>query len=116
LHPTASSVIAAIEALCIEGFVRLMNSPDDLPGPVNLGNPGEFTMIELAETILDLTGSHSPSPLVYESLPQDDPKQRQPDIRQARTQLGWEPKVPLRGGLKPTIADFEQMLHGSAGR
>jgi len=98
----------------IEGFVRLMDSPDDLSGPVNLGNPGEFSMIELAQTILDLTGSRSP--LVYESLPQDDPKQRQPDIRLARAQLGWEPKIPLRQGLNPTIAYFEQMLRGSAGR
>ena len=94
----------------IEGFVRLMDSPDELSGPVNLGNPGEFTMIELAQTILDLIGSRSP--LVYESLPQDDPKQRQPDIRQARAQLGWEPSIPLRQGLNPTIAYFEQMLRG----
>jgi len=98
----------------IEGFVRLVNSPDDLAGPVNLGNPGEFSMIELAQTIIDLTGSRST--LVYESLPQDDPKQRQPDIRQARTQLGWEPGIPLRQGLNPTIAYFEQMLRGSADR
>jgi UDP-glucuronate decarboxylase len=86
----------------IEGFVRLMNSPDDLAGPINLGNPGEFSMIELAETIRDLTGSHSP--LIHEPLPQDDPRQRQPDITQAKTHLGWEPKIPLREGLKPTIA------------
>ncbi|MFZ1573729.1 MAG: UDP-glucuronic acid decarboxylase family protein [Chromatiaceae bacterium] len=92
----------------IEGFVRLMNSPDDLAGPVNLGNPGEFTMIELAETIQDLTGSRSP--LVQEPLPQDDPKQRQPDIRLAKQHLGWEPRVPLREGLRPTIAYFEQLL------
>ena len=92
----------------IEGFVRLMNSPDDVAGPVNLGNPGEFSMIELAQTIIDLTGSRSP--LVHESLPQDDPKQRQPDIRQAKTQLGWEPRIPLREGLKPTIAYFEKTV------
>ncbi len=92
----------------IEGFVRLMNSPDDLTGPVNLGNPGEFTMIELAETIQDLTGSRSP--LVHEPLPQDDPRQRQPDIRLAKEHLGWEPGVPLREGLRPTIAYFEQLL------
>ena len=92
----------------IEGFVRLMGSPDDLTGPVNLGNPGEFTMIELAETIRDLTGSRSP--LVHEPLPADDPRQRQPDIQVARSRLGWEPKVPLREGLKPTIAYFEQFL------
>ena len=92
----------------IEGFVRLMGSPDDLTGPVNLGNPGEFTMIELAETVRDLTGSRSP--LVHEPLPADDPRQRQPDIQVARSLLGWEPKVPLREGLKPTIAYFEQFL------
>ena len=98
----------------IEGFVRLMKSPDDLAGPVNLGNPGEFTMLELAEAIRDLTGSRSP--LIQEPLPQDDPRQRQPDITLARQHLGWEPQVPLREGLKPTIDYFEQMLHGSVGR
>jgi UDP-glucuronate decarboxylase len=92
----------------IEGFVRLMKSPDDLAGPINLGNPGEFTMIELAETILDLTGSRSP--LVNEPLPQDDPRQRQPDITLAKSHLGWEPKVPLRDGLTPTITYFETLL------
>ena len=92
----------------IEGFVRLMGSPDELTGPVNLGNPGEFTMVELAETIRDLTGSRSP--LVHEPLPADDPRQRQPDIQVARSRLGWEPKVSLREGLKPTIVYFEQFL------
>jgi UDP-glucuronate decarboxylase len=92
----------------IEGFIRLMGSSDDLTGPVNLGNPGEFTMIELAETVRDLTGSRSP--LVHEPLPADDPRQRQPDIQVARSLLGWEPKVPLREGLKPTIGYFEQFL------
>ena len=92
----------------IEGFVRLMNSPDDLAGPVNLGNPGEFTMTELAENILDLTGSRSV--FVHEPLPQDDPRQRQPDIALARRELGWEPKVALREGLRPTIAYFEELL------
>ena len=92
----------------IAGFVRLMASPDDLTGPVNLGNPGEFTMIELAETVKDLTGSRSP--LVQAPLPQDDPRQRQPDITLAREALGWEPKVALRAGLKPTIAYFEGLL------
>ena len=92
----------------IEGFVRLMNSPDGLTGPVNFGNPGEFTMIELAEAVKDLTGSSSN--LIHEPLPQDDPKQRQPDISLAKAHLGWQPKVPLREGLKPTIAYFEQLL------
>jgi len=95
----------------IEGFVRLMNSPDDLAGPVNLGNPGEFTMIELAETILELTGSRSV--LVHEALPQDDPRQRKPDIGLARARLGWEPTIALRDGLKPTIQYFDALLRRS---
>ena len=93
----------------IAGFVRLMDSPDDFTGPVNLGNPGEFTMIELAEAIRDLTGSRSP--LVHQPLPQDDPRQRRPDISLAKSVLGWEPKVPLRDGLKPTIAYFESRMN-----
>ena len=92
----------------IEGFVRLMLTSKGFTGPVNLGNPGEFTMIELAEAILDLTGSRSA--LVHRPLPTDDPRQRQPDIRLAREQLGWEPKIPLREGLKPTIAYFDQLM------
>ncbi|MBK1620614.1 NAD-dependent dehydratase [Lamprobacter modestohalophilus] len=97
----------------IEGFVRLMNSPDALAGPVNLGNPGEFTMIELAEAVKELTGSRSE--LVHQPLPQDDPRQRQPEISLAREQLGWEPKVALREGLRPTIAYFDALLSASAG-
>jgi UDP-glucuronate decarboxylase len=92
----------------IEGFIRLMSSPDEFTGPVNLGNPGEFTMIELAEKIRDLTGSRSA--LIHQPLPADDPRQRQPDIRLARKQLGWEPTVPLEQGLKPTVAYFESLL------
>ncbi|EGV15819.1 NAD-dependent epimerase/dehydratase family protein, partial [Thiocapsa marina] len=92
----------------IEGFIRLMNSPDDLTGPVNLGNPGEFTMIQLAQTILELTGSRSQ--LVHEALPRDDPKQRRPDIALANQHLGWEPKIQLREGLKATIAYFADLL------
>ena len=95
----------------IEGFMRLMDSPDDLAGPVNLGNPGEFTMIELAEAVRDLTGSRAP--LVHEPLPQDDPKQRQPEISLARERLGWEPKVALLDGLAPTIMYFERLLKAS---
>jgi UDP-glucuronate decarboxylase len=90
----------------IEGFIRLMDTPDDFTGPVNLGNPGEFTMIELAETIRELTGSRSE--LVHKPLPADDPKQRRPDITLARERLGWEPMVPLKEGLKATIAYFEE--------
>jgi UDP-glucuronate decarboxylase len=92
----------------IEGFLRLMATPADITGPVNLGNPTEFTMIELAEAVLDLTGSKSP--LVNEPLPEDDPRQRQPDIGKARELLGWEPKIELREGLKHTIAYFEELL------
>ena len=96
----------------IVGFRKLMDAPDELTGPVNIGNPGEFTMIQLAETILELTGSRSP--LVKEPLPMDDPKQRQPDITVARRELGWEPTVPLKAGLVRTIAYFEELLSRNA--
>lgn len=92
----------------IDGMIRLMDSPADFTGPVNIGNPGEFTMLELAETVLRLTGSRSR--LRHEPLPQDDPKQRQPDINLARSALGWEPKVKLEDGLKETIAYFRSIL------
>ena len=92
----------------IDGLLRLMNSPDDLTGPVNLGNPVEFSMRELAERIVELTGSRSP--LVHKPLPQDDPRQRQPDIRLAREKLGWEPGVELGKGLERTIAYFQDLL------
>ncbi len=94
----------------IEAFVRLMNSPDEITGPINTGNPGEFTIRELAEKIIDLTGSRSP--LEYRPLPADDPTQRQPDITLAREKLGWEPKISLEEGLKRTIPYFEGMLRG----
>jgi UDP-glucuronate decarboxylase len=92
----------------IEGFVRLMNSTDDLTGPVNLGNPGEFTMLELAETVLKQVGSKSK--LVFKPLPEDDPRQRQPNIALAQSALGWSPKVNLEDGLKETIAYFRRIL------
>ncbi len=92
----------------IEGFVRLMHMPEDFIGPVNLGNPGEFTMIELSETIKKLTGSKSE--LIHKPLPADDPKQRQPDIRLAKEAMGWKPGITLEEGLKLTIAYFEQLL------
>jgi UDP-glucuronate decarboxylase len=92
----------------IEGFIRLMASPSDLVGPVNLGNPGEFTIKELAELVIEMTGSKSKIKLL--PLPPDDPKQRQPDIGLAKGRLRWEPKVRLREGLKPTIAYFENLL------
>ena len=92
----------------IEGFLRLMRMPDDFAGPVNLGNPFEFTMIELAEAIKALTSSESG--LIHKPLPTDEPRQRQPDIRLAQEAMGWEPTFTLEHGLKPTIAYFEQLL------
>ena len=93
----------------IEGFLRLMASDSSLTGPLNLGNPGEFTMIELAETILELTNSSSE--LIFKPLPEDDPKQRRPDITLAKQHLNWEPQVELREGLVKTIAYFEALLN-----
>lgn len=92
----------------IEGFVRLMNTPTGFTGPVNIGNPNEFTMLELAQEVLDLVGSKSK--LRFMPLPQDDPKQRQPDITLAKQALNWEPKIQLREGLSKTIAYFESVL------
>ncbi len=92
----------------VEGLIRLMASPDALHGPINLGNPGEFQIIELAQKVLAMTGSHSE--LVYESLPEDDPVQRQPDITLARTNLDWSPAVDLDEGLGETIRYFERAL------
>jgi len=92
----------------IEGFVRLMKTPDDVIGPVNLGNPGEFTIRELAELTIELTGSKSE--LVFEPLPQDDPQRRCPDIQLANKLLDWEPNVPLKEGLLPTIEYFRTFL------
>lgn len=94
----------------IEGFVRLMNMPSDFTGPVNLGNPGEFTMLELAQKVKELTGSKSE--LIHKPLPTDDPKQRQPDIRLAKQAMDWAPTVTLEEGLKPTIKYFEELLRG----
>lgn len=91
----------------IDGFVRLMEQ-DKLVGPVNIGNPGEFTMLELAEKVIQLTGTQSR--IVYEALPADDPKQRQPDIELAKTELGWEPRVSLDEGLVETIDYFRSYL------
>ena len=94
----------------VTGFISLMDSPDKLTGPVNLGNPGEFSIKELAEKIIDLTGSSSK--LVYRELPFDDPKRRKPDITMARKELNWEPMVGLEDGLKKTISYFESLLRG----
>ena len=93
----------------VEGMIRMMATGDDFIGPVNIGNPVEFTMLELAQNIIELTGSSSK--IVYLPLPADDPTQRQPDISLAKEKLGnWEPKVPLREGLIETIEYFDQLL------
>ena len=92
----------------IAGLIRLMDAPDDVTGPINLGNPGEFTILQLAETVVDMTGSKSK--IDFLPLPQDDPTQRCPDIGAAKAKLDWEPKVPLAQGLTKTIAYFEDLL------
>ena len=94
----------------IEGFVRMMESEPGFTGPVNMGNPIEFTMLELAEKVLRLVGGHSK--LSFKPLPTDDPRQRQPNIGLAREKLGWVPKVPLEDGLRETINYFRKLLHG----
>jgi len=89
----------------VEGLIGLMHTSDDVTGPINLGNPGEFTILELAEMIIKLTNSSSR--IIHQPLPQDDPKQRQPDISSAMNKLGWKPKIALRDGLLKTIGYFE---------
>jgi UDP-glucuronate decarboxylase len=93
----------------IEGFVRMMNTEAGFTGPVNLGNPNEFSMLELAEKVLNLVGGKSQ--LVFHPLPTDDPKQRQPNIELAKEKLGWVPEVQLEDGLKETIAYFRRLLN-----
>jgi len=95
----------------IEGFLQLMQSGDDFTGPVNLGNPGEFTMRQLADLVIEITGSSSK--LVFKPLPADDPRQRRPDIQLASERLGWTPTVPLREGLQLTIGYFDRLLSGN---
>jgi UDP-glucuronate decarboxylase len=92
----------------LDGLIRLMATPDDVTGPINIGNPGEFTMIELAEKVIALTNSKSP--LVREPLPQDDPRQRRPDITRAGAVMDWRPTVALEAGLVKTIAYFDALL------
>ena len=94
----------------IEGFLRFMDTPAGVTGPINLGNPGEFTMLELAEKVVRLT--RSDSKIEHKPLPQDDPKQRQPDIAKARALMDWEPVVPLEEGLDRTIAYFRGRFFG----
>jgi UDP-glucuronate decarboxylase len=92
----------------VAGMMAMMASADHVTGPVNLGNPGEFTMIELAKLVIELTGAKSQ--LVFQPLPQDDPKQRQPDISVAKSTLGWDVTVPLRQGLERTIDYFAKVV------
>ena len=92
----------------IEGFVRLMNSDPEITGPVNLGNPGEFTMLELANLVIELTGSSSK--ITYMDLPQNDPRRRQPDIGYAKRALSWEPSIRLREGLTQTVEYFKRVI------
>ena len=93
----------------IDGLVRLMDSEPDFTGPVNIGNPAEFTILELAETMIEIAGSKSK--LVHKALPSDDPERRCPDISLARTKLGWEPIVPLREGLAETVSYFRTITN-----
>ena len=92
----------------IDGLVRLMGSSDDITGPINVGNPDEFTILQLATQVIELTGSRSR--IVHRPLPQDDPRQRRPDISKAHEFLNWSPRTSLNVGLKQTIAYFEEML------
>ena len=94
----------------IEGFIRLMDTPDDFTGPMNLGNPGEFTILELAEKIIEMTGSKSR--MEFKPLPSDDPTQRKPDISLAKKTIDWEPAISLEQGLHKTIAYFDKLLNG----
>ena len=94
----------------IDGFIRFMASEDGFIGPVNLGNPNEFSIKELAEKVIEMTGTRSK--IVYHPLPADDPKQRQPDIALAQSQLAWQPTISLDQGLEKTIAYFDNLLSG----
>jgi len=96
----------------VEGLIRLMNSPDDFTGPVNLGNPAEFSILELAKKVIELTGSKSR--IAFKDLPADDPKQRRPDISLAREKLNWEPSVQMEEGLKKTIEYFKRLIQGDS--
>ena len=98
----------------IDGLVRLMDSADDVTGPINIGNPREFTILELASLVIELTGSHSR--IVHRPRPQDDPRQRRPDISKADDLLKWAPQTPLREGLTKTIVYFEDLLKDDAVR
>jgi UDP-glucuronate decarboxylase len=92
----------------IDAMILMMDSPDEVTGPINIGNPGEFTMLELARQVLELTGSASK--IVHQPLPADDPRQRRPDLTLANQLLGWAPGIPLQDGLQKTIAYFKTMV------
>lgn len=92
----------------IDAMVKMMNSEEGFTGPVNIGNPGEFTMLQLAEIVLRPSGSKSK--IIHQALPSDDPKQRQPSIELAKSKLGWEPKINLEDSLKETIAYFKKVM------
>jgi len=92
----------------VDGFLRMMDAPDDITGPMNLGNPVETSIAELAAIVIDLTGSRSK--VVHRPRPEDDPRQRQPDISKARDALAWAPSTPLKEGLRKTIDYFELLL------
>ncbi|MDD2962591.1 MAG: SDR family oxidoreductase [Bacteroidales bacterium] len=92
----------------VEGAIRLMNTPDTITGPINIGNPGEFTILELAQKVIDMTGSKSK--IVFQPLPSDDPMQRQPNIEKAKSILNWEPRIQLEEGLARTIAFFKTVV------
>lgn len=94
----------------VDGFLAMMASHDELVGPMNLGNPYEFTMLELASLVISVTGSGSE--LVYQPLPQDDPRQRQPNISLANRELGWAPSIALEDGLERTVRYFRSVLSG----
>jgi UDP-glucuronate decarboxylase len=95
----------------LDGLLKLMGTPEGFTGPVNIGNPTEFTIIDLARQIIEMTGS--PSKIIFQPLPEDDPMQRQPDISLAKKVLNWEPAIPLETGLKKTINYFEKLLSES---
>ena len=94
----------------IDGMVRLMATPDSITGPINIGNPTEFTILQLASEVIAMTGSRSK--IVHRAKPQDDPRQRRPDISKAKDLLNWSPRTPLKDGLKATIAYFDELLKG----
>jgi UDP-glucuronate decarboxylase len=98
----------------VEAFIRLMNTPDEFTGPMNLGNPHELTMLDVARRIIELTGSSSD--IVFKPLPLDDPWHRQPDIALARDKLGWSPTTPLDEGLRRTAQHFRQVIEASETR